>query len=189
MPLTGPFGRVEALAKNMRDLASKNGKAQKAIGSATVPRIRKVWKEQFRTGVGPDGAWERNRNGGQPLDSRKLAADFKGKVMPGGVLFSSPVKWLMAHHRGHVFAARSVANRQNVMRFNAKGRLVKTKRFEKLKRGVAVFARAHRVGQRRLPARPLYPTRSIPVVWARAINEGAAEAMRRWLVQSTKRIP
>lgn len=190
MPLTGDFGKLEKLAQNMRDLAKKDGKAQRAVASATVPKIKQVWREQFKSGVGPEGAWQRTARGKQPLDSRKIGSDFKGVPVSGGVLFKSPVKWLAAHHAGHTFASRSVAARQNILRFNKKGRLVTAKRFEKATRGRAVFARAHTVGARRLPARPLYPTGgAMPARWARAINDGAAEAMRRWAVGATKRLP
>lgn len=190
MPISGDFGKLERLAQNMRDLAKKNGKAQKAVASATVPKIKQVWREQFKSGVGPDGPWARTKAGKQPLASRKIGSDFKGVPVAGGVLFKSPVKWLSAHHYGQTFPARSVAARQNILRFNKKGKLVTAKRFDKLKKGRAVFAAAHAVGSRRLPPRPLYPTNGrMPDRWAKAINDGAAEAMRRWAVGATKRLP
>lgn len=186
MPITGDFAKLKKLSKSLRDMANKSGNTQRDVARATIPKIKKVFAEQFKIGAGPDGDWVRTKRGTQPLQSRKLGSDFKGRVIPGGVSFWSPVKWLMVHHRGYAFAARNVAARSNVLRFNAKGKLVTAKRFTKLKKGRATFAREHAVGARRLPARPLYPTRSMPPRWAAAINAGALEAMRRWQKQSTR---
>lgn len=186
MPITGDFAKLKKLSRSLRDMANKTGNTQRDVARATIPKIKKVFAEQFKTGAGPDGPWLQTKRGKQALQSRKLASDFKGRAIPGGVSFWSPVKWIMTHHRGQVFAARHAAARASILRFNGKGRLVTAKRFEKIKKGRAVFARAHTIGARTLPARPLYPTRSLPSKWAAAINAGALEAMRRWRAAATK---
>lgn len=192
--LKGDTRKIDRLARNMRDLSRRDGQAQRAVAQNTISPIKKVWRDQFRDGEGPEGKWARRADGKQPLKSKKIGADLRAVITRGGVLFKSPVKWLLSHHTGMTYAARAVAARQNVMRFNARNKLVKASKFAKLKRGRAVFASAHRVGVRRLPARTLFPSRKtthfgyqiLPEKWGNAVNKGAAAAMRRWHANATK---
>ena len=184
----GDFRKTRALEKKLAELAKKGGKQQADIARATVPPIRKVWKDQLRSGIGPDGRWQLNKDGSQPLDSRKLGNDFSGKAIPGGVEFRHPFGELEAHNQGHVFQARQVAAARAARAFNGRGRQVTLKKLMKLKRGRATFTatRGHRVGVRVLPERRLYPEGRLPDNWAKAVNAGALEAMRRWRLNATK---
>lgn len=180
MPLEFPRAELQRMRAEIERSPEKMKLAIKRAGLA-------VLRDEFRTSSDPDGgAWKPRADGQPALRSRKLAGAFTAKFNKGdaGVAFVGrvPRDWLVAHDRGHLFGARKVDGRSTILRFNKRGRLVSAKRFEKLKRGRAVFAPAHTVGPRLLPARPIAPRR-MSARWETAIKfavlEAAATAIRR----------
>jgi hypothetical protein len=169
MPLTGPFKRLPAMAREIEKLGKPASPAQKAIAKAVVKEVRAVLTEQFATGTGPDGkAWKRTKRGKLALVSRKLPRDFVGTAVAKGVAFVSRVPWLIAHHRGHTFAKRT-----QTLTFSKKGRLLSEKRQARAK---LVFDVEANIGARVLPERPVYPD---PVTdkWGKRINKGVSTAL------------
>jgi len=187
MPLSGDFARLRQVERGLQDLTRTNGRAQRTIGQAVGREVQGLLREQHARGIAPEGTpWPATARGKPALLSRKIPGSFSRSIAAGAVAFRSEIDWLSAHHEGHVFPPRAVADRAVILRFNRKGRLVSERRFKRLKRGVAVFARAHAIRQRVLPPRPIYPTGSIPSRWATAINRGALEGMQRWYQRATR---
>jgi len=193
MPLTGDFAKLKKLQRNMHDLSKTGGRSQAEVARGVGREVKGVIREQFASGSGPYGAWQQTVRGKPALLSKKLPNDYKATPVPGGVVvMPSRAKWLIAHHEGHVFSARSVGAEQNFLTFNRAGRLIKASRALNKKTGAVrrgvfqIFAKAHNVGPRTLPARPIYPEGAIPTKWAVAINAGAAQGMQRWYERSLK---
>jgi hypothetical protein len=180
MALTGDFGKLHKLAASIAALGKANGAAQRDTTWEVVKKVRVVLREQFETGSGPYGFWDRTKRGQAALVSNQLDRDFRGQPVPGGAYFFSRLPWLRTHHEGHTFPSRSVGDRQQVLRFDKKGRLRSKKSFGRLRRGHSTFARGHSIGQRVLPRREIYPDRGMPDKWAAAINAGAAIGISRW---------
>jgi hypothetical protein len=185
MPLTGDFMNIRQFENSLRDLARTGGGSQREIGFQVIKQVRGVLKEEFASGEGPESEWQRTVRGQKALISKKLPQDFFGVIIPGGVFIGSRVPWLQAHQEGFTFPERQVAKETHYLTFNKKGRLIKKSRTlnkkGEVKRGVyQTFAKAHTVGGRELPARPIYPEGAIPEKWAKAINEGAEIAMTKW---------
>jgi len=169
MPLTGPFKRLPAMAREIEKLGKPGSPAQKAIAKAVVVEVRAVLTEQFATGTGPDGReWKRTKRGKLALVSRKLPYDFRGVPVAKGASFFSRIPWMIAHHRGHTFPKRT-----QTLTFSAKGKLLSAKRQARAR---LVFDVAANVGPRVLPERPTYPER-VTDRWGKAINKGADAAL------------
>lgn len=181
MGLTGDFGRLARLREAIANLGKPGAAAQFEIARSVIKEVRGVLREQFSKGEGPDGAWQRTARGKPALVSRKLATTFVGAPVNGGAKFRARIPWLLAHHEGHVFPARSSAG--HVLYRSRKGKLISAKRAARGKGAYGTKARAHTVGARVLPARPIYPTRdesAMPAKWAAAINRGARAALEEW---------
>lgn len=182
MPITTP---TAALQKAGRTLMS----APEALAKAISKAAREQLKGEFKDSHDPDGNhWPARVDGKPALRSKRLPGAFTSTWQDDSVKFSGRVErdWLEAHDQGHTFAARNVDARQVRLRFNAKGRLVKSKRFEKLKRGRAVFARAHAVGGRVLPPRKIVPGDSLPSSWQTALKFAALGALNSHLEKMGK---
>lgn len=185
MALRGAFGRVDAVSRAMKSLAKPGSTAQAGVIKAVGVALKRQIKKQFATSTGPDDEpWAPRKDGKPSLASKKLASRINLKVAGTGLRGWSRIPWLEAHQEGHVFPSRRGAAQW--LRFNKKGRLVKAKRFEKLKRGRAVLGRAHVVGQRVLPARPIRPVGGMTAPWAAAVNAGAREGMRAWYARAAR---
>ena len=173
MPLTGDLSRLKGWAAHVQSLGKPNGAPRRAIAKAVGDEVRGLLKKEFTTGTSPTGArWTPKKNGKPALISRKLPGDFKTSPVASGVFTSSRIKWLRAHHEGHIFAARS-----QVLTFSKKGRLLSAKRIMRAK---LVFDVRAKVGQRVLPPRPIYPGNKMTGPWGDAINRGIASGMAAW---------
>lgn len=186
MGFTGDFAGISVWRRKMLDLANVNGKAQQEIARAVAREVKGVLRQEFTDGEGPEGKWAPTVRGKPALESRKLPNAFTWRFDRGVLRFVGRVKrdWLTAHQEGHEFPARSVGENQRFLTFK-NGKLIKNRRALNRKgqavRGVVqVFARAHTIGKRVLPARPIVPTGSIPSKWATAINRGARLVMLEW---------
>lgn len=150
--------------------------------------VKVLLKEEFATGEGPYGKWQPTVRGRQALESRKLATAFKSTIGPNGLRYSAKSKrdFLQAHQTGHEFPERQRAANQQFLTFNAKGRLTKNGRIlnkkGEVKRGYyQIFARAHTVGMRVLPARPIIPEGAeLPPKWEQTVERGATAAVEKW---------
>lgn len=147
-------------------------------------------KSEFATGTGPSGdKWKPTVRGRQPLQSRKLASAFDITADADSVrgVGKSKRDMLTAHQEGRVFKSRRVVENKQYLTFDKRGRLIRNSRALNrkgdVKRGVRqTFARAHTVGQRVLPARPIIPDRDgeLPANWVAAVNAGAVQGMQWW---------
>lgn len=162
----------------------------RAINRAT----KGLLKEEFATGVGPNGPWDPTKRGKQALQSRKLPQAFKSNVARGELSFVARTTrdMLTAHQEGRAWPARHSAGGQ-ILTFNKRGRIIKAKNAIsrgslkkhgelRLKRGVS-FAevQAHRVGQRVLPAREIVPTGTkLPESWEFVLDAVALVEVQRW---------
>jgi hypothetical protein len=157
-----------------------------------VKSIRGLVRDEFATGVGPYGAWQRTARGKAALVSKKLPQGLTSRADRGQILFVIRVPWILAHHKGHRFPARSVEANQQFLTFNARGRLIANRRALNKKgqarRGVfQTFARAHKVKERILPERPIFPTRlGLPPKWKAGIVDGASVGMANWHKRATR---
>lgn len=192
MGLTGNFAGVRALRRAVRDLSQPDGRAVQDIAKGVKAEVDEVIREEFASGDGPDGPWQKTARGKAALVSRKLPNAFRARFDQGVLQYTAKVPrgWLLTQHEGHTFPARKVAALKHYLSFNSKGRLVAERRlFNKkgeLRRGaIQRFAGAHTVGQRVLPPRPLYPTGSLPSKWSNAIARGANVGLTRWYDRST----
>lgn len=195
MPFKSPEARLDALAKDFRGLANPSGFGQRMIlGGIRRAILRGPLREEFRTGIGPDGPWKETVRGKQALESKTLAGAFKAELLAGAVRFEGAVRrnWLMAHQLGQRFSTRSVEANKQFLTFNKAGRLIKnSKALNKkgqVRRGVfQTFAKAHTVGARVLPPRPMIPTGAVlPPSWNAAATAGAEEGLQRWMAKVAK---
>lgn len=171
MPLTGDTRRLRGWSAHVASLGKPNGAPQRAIAKAAGEAGREQLRKQFASGTGPDGrAWEKTKRGKPALVSKRLPGDFKSEPVARGVLFLSRIKWLRAHHEGHVFPARSQA-----LTFSKRGRLLSEK---KQRRQKLVFDVRAKVGQRVLPERSIYPVDRMTGPWGIAINTGVDKALK-----------
>lgn len=173
MPVSGDIRRLKGWGAHVKSLGKPNGPPQRAIAKAVGNEIRGLLKEEFARGIGPDGRpWKLTKRGRPALISKKLPGDFKTSPVANGVFTSSRVKWLRAHHEGHVFPARS-----QVLTFSKKGRLLSEKRQRRAK---LVFDVTARVGQRVLAERPIYPVNRMTGPWGKGVNRGIALGVKEW---------
>lgn len=167
MPMIVPEAGLRAVRAGL-------GKIAEPIGTAIRRAGHEQLRKEFRESHDPHGqAWQKRRDGGPALVSKKLPTAFTSTRDGATVRFVGRVhnrEWLDAHDQGHTFGPRKVDGRSVILRYNAKGRLVRAKRFAKLKRGRAVFAKAHSIGKRVLPARPIIPRGALPAEWEKAIG-------------------
>jgi hypothetical protein len=187
MPMEGRAEALSAIEKLIRDIGDPSGEFQTRYVAKVVASVREILREEFATGEGPYGKWQPTASGKPALISKKLPQAFTGEPAPGGAVFYSRIPWLRAHHTGHVFAARTVGENKQFLSFSKQGKLVAERKIfnrkgEVKKGAYQRFARAHAIGKRVLPARPIYPNpgRALPEKWARAIGKGAEEILRVW---------
>lgn len=193
MSLTGNFDGLRQLQRALKNLAKPDSSASQEIGKRVANEVDGVLREQFSTGVGPDGEWQRTKSGRPALVSSRLAAAFRSRFDRGVLRYTAatPRNWLEAHHEGRTFPARKVAALSRYLSFNSKGKLVAGRRILKkdgtTKRGTYQrYAAAHTVSQRVLPRRPIYPTGALPSKWSNAIMRGASAGITRWYDRSTR---
>ncbi len=171
MGLDGDFDKLRRLAASLRELDQASGEFQRQTSRHVIDEVRPVIRDQFVTGSGPYGAWERTKRGKPALVSMKIPNSLSAKAVDGGPSFSFHIPWLGVHHSGHIFAPRQVEQGKAVQRFSRKGQL----------RTPSVFrGRSHTVGRRVLPARPIYPDKGMPAKWGTAINAGVERGVRDW---------
>jgi hypothetical protein len=190
--LTGNFAGFRELRKAIRDLSKPDGRAVQDIAKNVKAEVDVVIRDEFASGEGPDGPWQKTARGRVALISRKLPNAFRSRFDQGVLRYTAKVPrgWLLTQHEGHAFPARKVAALKRYLSFNSKGKLVAERRiFDKkgnVRRGAFQrFAGAHTVGRRVLPPRPLYPTGSLPAKWSNAITRGASVGLSRWYDRST----
>lgn len=204
MPLTGDFVALRKLERQLQDLSKPGSASQKLIANGVAKSLKELVKQQFLSGVGPYGEWQRTKRGKPALLSRKLASGFKATVIPGGLVIrlsppeSTVTRWLFTHHEGFTFPARAVKGGQTRF-FNRSGRLIRHERAMRwvdrdkdgkfqavFKRGVfRRVTKAHVIGSRQLPERPLWPSHGMSESWADAINKGARDGMDAWYRKAT----
>lgn len=177
MPMETPESGIKAVRAGLKVVA-------KPIAGAIKKAGLELLREEFRESIDPFGsAWKSRVDGSAALVSKKLPNAFKAKVDGNAVRFVGRVKreWLDAQDQGHTFGPRKVDARSVVLRYNRKGRLVSAKRFAKLKKGRAVFATAHTIGKRVLPARPIIPRAGLSTKWDAAIGKAVEAALTKSL--------
>ena len=178
MPVKTP---IDGLRKAQRAIDGAPESMQREIARA----VRAELKDEFSRGHDPNGTqWVPRRDGQQPLESRKLPQAFTSSWSGASLRTEGRVKrdWLIAQNEGHRFPARRVGARQVILRYDRRGRLVKQARFEKLKRGRAVFAKEHEVKERVLPARQIVPAAgTLPSRWETSMKIAAIEGLTKKL--------
>jgi hypothetical protein len=189
MGLQAPSEKLQAIQRSMESLAQPDGAAHKTILRGIKQQVQLVLKTQFQTSTDPSGqTYEPTVDGKPALASKKLPSLFQFQIEGGFVrgVAKSKRDMMTALHEGHIFASRQVAAGQ-VNRFNAKGKLVSASRFEKLKRGKATFSKAHSIGQRVLPPRPIIPEgNELPPLWDSAVRAGVTVGMQWWADRMSK---
>lgn len=188
--LTGDSKRLQKLEQSLRELGQRDGTMLTEATKQIAKNIKDTLKEEFSQGEGPYGAWLRTVRGRTALLSRKLPQAFAFRADNFVLKFFLRVPWLTAHQTGYKFSARQ-AKSQSLF-FNEEGRLLKLgrlngARLKKINFVQEVKGRAHTVGARVLPARPIFPTSAgVPPKWAQRINEGANYGMQRWYQKASK---
>lgn len=184
--ITGAFKQLRRLRANLADLASPTGKAQRDVAREVEREVRQLIREQFRTGEGPDGPHQPRADGRPGLMSRRLPSDYNFRIQPAGLWVQpSRARWLGVHQTGHTFPPR--AGGGQVLTYNKSGKLLRGSRIAKQKFVFERTARAHTIGQRVLPARPIYPTNiATSPRWSSRIVLGQRRAMLRWGARATK---
>jgi hypothetical protein len=188
MPLDGDFNGLRKLERSIADLSKTGGASQAQVARGVISEVRGLLREQFTSGIGPDGSPLTPTVRGRPaLVSRKLPQAFTGSPIPGGAAMSLRVEWLEAHQHGHTFPSRQAAGQTMIFR---KGKLVSQARAAKGWQGPKswqdVRSRAHTVGQRVLPARAIVPEGALPPRWAQAVGQGATNGMQAWYERAAK---
>lgn len=184
MPLAGDLRRLKGWAAHVATLGTPNSAPQRAIAAEVGRAVRGVLKQQFSTGTSPTGQpWQPKVNGKPALISKKLPGDFTTSPVAKGVFTTSRIPWLRAHHEGHVFPPRQSAGGHSLW-FDQNNRVIKmgrlTKRALRMTFVRESVVRAHLVGRRVLPARPIYPEGAMPAPWAAALNRGIDAGMLKW---------
>jgi hypothetical protein len=186
MGLTGDRAGIKRLGRSVQSLA--HGEEQSNMLGAIRGEVRALLKDEFTRSVGADGSALQETVRGRPaLVSKKLAGAFTSRIDRGSLRFVGKSKrdLLTAHQFGATFAERKVAALKQHLTFDKNGRLIKAKRALN-KKGEArrgthqTFARAHTVGQRVLPARPIVPEDTLPERYETAIAKGVAGSLDRW---------
>ena len=181
--LTGDFGKLKKLGAAVEALAKPGGKPQARLAVSVIGELRRgPLADQYRTGAGPAGQWTRRADGKPALVSRKLPQMISAKPTDIGARFVWRSPMMVAHHEGHMFAARTGGGHSIFLDENGRSiKLGKLNRRALRRRFVqeVVIAR-HRVGVRVLPARPQYPRGTMPGPWAEAISAGLRSGMQRW---------
>jgi hypothetical protein len=183
MPLTGNEAGVRQLRRDVEQL----GKGEILLAGART-EVKSLLREQFDQGIGPDGTPLQETVRHRPaLISRKLPNAFGSRIDQGALRFTakSTRDLLEAHQEGHVFKARKVAAQKQFLTFDRRGRMIKNSRAlnkkGEVKRGVhQTFGRAHTVGERVLPARPIAPGPALPARYEQAIERGVTAGVMRW---------
>ncbi len=210
MPLTGDFAGLRKLQRSVESLATPEGEARVRMFAPVRSEVNALLNDEFARSVAPDGStWQPTVRGRPALVSKKLPYAFSSRLDRGVLRFVGKTKrdLLTAHQEGHTFAARRAPAggasrtetrkgrngiaytrtiRPGAMYFNGKGKLVKASRFAKIKKGRVVFARAHTVGQRVLPARKIAPEGSLPQRWVDGIERGLVVGMGIWAMRAQK---
>lgn len=190
--LTGDFAGLRRLQRSFRSIADPNGDGRTGLLKGVRTEINGVIRAEFAEGIGPDGtSWQRTVRGGQPLFSKVLPHAFESRAEGGELRYVAYTKrdFLTAHQFGHTFPARVGGG--NSLFFDEKGRALKQgklsgSRIKRIKFVQEVKTRTHTVGQRVLPARPIYPTGALPLRWEEAIHRGLTAGMERWAEKAEK---
>lgn len=174
MSLTGDFDALKRLERNMAELAQSSGPTQRQLARGVIGEVRNLLREQFTNGTGPDGSPLTPTVSGEPaLVSRKLPQAITGSPVDGGAAMSLRIEWLEAHQHGHTFPPRQVAASAANVR---NGRFVRVGKKASAIRGI----RAHVIGPRVLPARPIVPEDGLPQRWVEGVSRGAGVALKAW---------
>lgn len=188
MPLTHD-GAVAKLGREFRAMATTSSAPRAAMLEGIKGQGLLLLKHEFATSTSATGdPFAKTVKGKPALLSRKLPFAFGARVDRDSVRFVGRVArdWLDVLATGRTFKARQVAANKQYLSFNSKGKLVResrlfNKRGELRKNVHQVFAAAHTVGERVLPARPPLPTGSeLPPPWEAATKAGVAIAFGRW---------
>lgn len=190
MPLTGNTAGVRRLRRDVETLAQGE-----VLLVDMKSEVKGLIVEQFAKSIAPDGSPLQETVRGKPaLVSRKLPNAFAGRIDRGVLRFVAKSKrdLLEGHQAGHVFKARQVGAQKQFLTFK-NGVLIKNSRAlnkkGEVKRGVhQTFARAHTVGERVLPVRPLVPVEGeeLPARYERALERGGSRGMMRWHEKAAK---
>lgn len=114
--------------KRVKDLAVRGGKEQHAIALGVALKLRAgPIRQQYKTGIGPDGPWPRRKDGKPALLSNKLPHAVRFQYTETGFKFVWRPPWMAAQHEGHVWPARKQAAREGYQ--NTKGRFLSAKAF------------------------------------------------------------
>jgi hypothetical protein len=178
MPFTGDPGQLGKVRGAF-------GRTEQAIQTTVKRSGHQLLREQGAKGIDPAGRIHKLRKDGEPaLVSKKLPTAFTSVWSGRSLRYvgrTGQREILRAHNDGHTWPARSVSARKTVLRYNSKGKLVRSARFARLKRGRAVFAGAHTVGRRVLPQRRIAPDGALPPRWQRKISTETAAVITKTL--------
>lgn len=194
MPLKADVTGMRRLRRSFEGIVDPEGTGRVGLVSSIQGEVKGLLKEEFATGIGPDGSpWTETVRGRAALISKKLPGAFSSRIDRGIVRFTgkSTRDLLTAHQFGHTFAARKVGAQKNFLSFNAKGKLVAQRRIFKkdgtVRRGAYQrFAAAHEIRERVLVARQIYPEGTMPLRWEEAIKRGLASGMQQWAERTEK---
>lgn len=183
MPIKEPVNEVRRLRSSLARLARGT-----PILQGIDYEVKKLLKQEFATGEGPYGPWQKTARGRQALQSKRLPTAFKSTIGPSGLRYVAKSRrdFLEAHQQGHIFPARHREANKQFLTFNKFGRLIKNSKAlnkkGKVRAGVfQTFARAHTVGKRVLPQRRIAPEGTdLPPSWEAALERGATYGMNRW---------
>lgn len=187
---SGDFDKLKRLARSVEQLADPNGRPQRTIARKVITELRTgPLREQYRTGIGPEGAWQPRKADGRPaLVSRKLPTLVRGRPVRGGAVFEWRSAIMKAHHEGHVFPARRGGGQS--LFYDERGRLIRLGRLSarafRYKFVAERITRAHGIGARVLPPRPQYPRGPMPDSWRRPIERGLRAGMDDWGSTATR---
>lgn len=169
----------------LRQVRGAFGRTEEQVKRTIKRTGHQLLREQGAKGIDPAGRTHKPRADGKPaLVSKKLPTAFTSVWSGASLRYTGRTgqrEILKAHNEGHTWPARSVLERKIVLRYNSKGKLVRSARFAKLKRGRAVFAGAHRVGARVLPQRRISPDATLPPRWDQRISKETAATINKTL--------
>jgi len=147
MAFTGDIAELRRLQRTMQSLAQPGSATQRRVMAPVVPAVKALFAEQFREGIGPDGAKLKPRKDGKPaLQSEKLARGaVKVEVVGTGVNVSARNAHLddilTTQDEGRVFAPHTTTQFRVRGKTATTGRLVSRSKFLRRVRDAAVYHR------------------------------------------------
>lgn len=197
MPLTGDLAGLRKASRSFGAMATAGSAPRIAMLDDVKRQGLLLLKQEFATSTSATGdPFQETVRGKPALLSRSLPYAFDGRVDRDSLRFIGRVSrdWLDAVQDGHVFKARTVEANRQFLSFNRKGKLVREGRVLKkngeLRKGShQTFAKAHTIGQRILPPRPMVPATSsgdLPPPWDSAVKAGLAVGFGRWADRALK---